>query len=90
MSVHCIDHTDKHSKAGRLTRLSSRRSSAADRPTIGSWQVSHCLTHQRTDFRQKAALQGGVCVCTERPHIVKPTRLWKRKQETILQSVLRP
>ena len=31
---HCIDHADKHSKARRLTRLSSRRSSAADRQSV--------------------------------------------------------
>ena len=31
---HCIDHADKYSKPGRLTRLSSRRSSAADRQSF--------------------------------------------------------
>ena len=31
---HCIDHADTYSKAGRLTRLSSRRSSAADRQSV--------------------------------------------------------
>ena len=31
---HCIDHADKYSKADRLTRLSSLRSSAADRQSV--------------------------------------------------------
>ena len=31
---HCIDYADKHSKAGIFTRLSSRRSSAADRQSV--------------------------------------------------------
>ena len=31
---HCIDHADKYSKAGRLTRLFSRRSSGADRQSV--------------------------------------------------------
>ena len=31
---HCIYHADKHSKAGTLTRLSSRRNSAADRQSV--------------------------------------------------------
>ena len=31
---HCIDHADKYSKADYVTRLSSRRSSAADRQSV--------------------------------------------------------
>ena len=34
LGVACIDHADKYSKADRLTRLCSRRSSAADRQSV--------------------------------------------------------
>ena len=39
---HCIDHADKYSNADILTRLSSRRSSAADRQSVKRYYVTPC------------------------------------------------
>ena len=44
---YCIDHTDKHSKAGRLTRLSFRRSSAADRQSVKRDYAYQCRTRRK-------------------------------------------
>ena len=40
---HCIDHADKQTKAVNVARLSSRRSSAADRQSVKGDYTQNCV-----------------------------------------------
>ena len=74
---HCIDHADKYSKAGRLTRLSSRRSSAADRQSVK--RDYYCAS--RLFCQITIALTSNLERCSLQ---YKPTRLQSGTLETLM------